>query len=260
MIRPSDLVVPARAALAEGGLRLLCRKLLRYPFGRLLLIGARRDLRLRVPACRTVDDVLDLAFGFKYGRFTVEPSQIRSELKSFLDLLDKSPPQIVVEIGTGQGGTFMALAHVARSDAILITVDPAPGSPRERLLTAMARPTQSVHVLKRDSHVSSTHALIRKLVSPPGIDLLFVDGDHSESGVRRDFELYAPLLRAGGMIAFHDVVPGPYETVGGVPSFWTELKRDRKVREFVRDWGQGGLGIGVLIPEPDDFGAVHAGD
>lgn len=35
-------------------------------------------------------------------------------------------------------------------------------------------------------------------------DLLFVDADHSFDGVKLDHETYGPLVRPGGVIAFHD--------------------------------------------------------
>lgn len=36
------------------------------------------------------------------------------------------------------------------------------------------------------------------------IDLLFIDGDHTEAGVRFDFESFGSRLRPGGFILFHD--------------------------------------------------------
>jgi MMP 1-O-methyltransferase len=38
------------------------------------------------------------------------------------------------------------------------------------------------------------------------IDLLFIDGAHEYDAVLMDYEQWSPLLRSGGMIAFHDVV------------------------------------------------------
>jgi len=46
------------------------------------------------------------------------------------------------------------------------------------------------------------------------IDFIFIDGSHEYAQVRRDFELALPLVKAGGWIAFHDVVetwPGPLQ-------------------------------------------------
>ena len=59
------------------------------------------------------------------------------------------------------------------------------------------------------------------------IDFLFIDGDHTYEGVKSDFEMYSPLVRSGGLIALHDIVPGPEGCVGGVPKYWSELKADR---------------------------------
>ncbi len=36
------------------------------------------------------------------------------------------------------------------------------------------------------------------------IDFLFIDGDHNYEGVKKDWELYSPLLKSGSVIAFHD--------------------------------------------------------
>src|SRR5262249_23484856 len=91
---------------------------------------------------------------------------------------------------------------------------------------------------------------IKQLLNGKPLDLLFIDGDHRYEGVRSDFEMYAPLVAEGGLIGFHDIVPGPPHEVGGVPKFWEELKQKRPVREFVRSWKQGGYGIGLLVKEP----------
>ena len=57
-------------------------------------------------------------------------------------------------------------------------------------------------------------------------DFIFIDGDHSYDGVRRDFELYKSLLSPRGYIGFHDIDPahvfrdGPG---GQVYKFWQDL-------------------------------------
>ena len=40
------------------------------------------------------------------------------------------------------------------------------------------------------------------------LDFLFIDGDHAFKGVKSDFQLYSELVRPGGLIAFHDIIPG----------------------------------------------------
>ena len=70
-----------------------------------------------------------------------------------------------------------------------------------------------------------------------------------------DFLNYSPLVRDGGLIAFHDIVEDNetrYGVVtggwsGGVPRFWKEIKSDYRHVEFVRSPDQDGYGIGVLF-------------
>ena len=42
-----------------------------------------------------------------------------------------------------------------------------------------------------------------------GIDLVYIDSLHTVRHVARQLELWYPLVRQGGWIAFHDVDPGP---------------------------------------------------
>lgn len=57
-----------------------------------------------------------------------------------------------------------------------------------------------------------------------GIDLLFIDGDHQYASVLTDWLLYSPLVKPGGLVAFHDIglaLEGHY----GVPEFVAKLSR-----------------------------------
>ncbi len=78
-----------------------------------------------------------------------------------------------------------------------------------------------------------------------------IDGDHTYEGVKREFELYAPFVRPGGVIGFHDVLPNELSPECEVDRFWSELKRGRRAEEFLdpyddRGAGQWG-GIGVVL-------------
>lgn len=37
------------------------------------------------------------------------------------------------------------------------------------------------------------------------IDLLFIDGDHSYEGVKKDWDLYSQMLKSGSIVIFHDI-------------------------------------------------------
>jgi len=86
---------------------------------------------------------------------------------------------------------------------------------------------------------------------------LFIDGDHTYKGVKKDFEMYSPLVREDGIIAFHDVVPGPHELVGEVPKFWREIRSNYVSKEIIKDRNQGGFGIGILYVSYSSNRVLH---
>jgi predicted O-methyltransferase YrrM len=181
--------------------------------------------------------------------------QSSGEIRSFLTLLEADPPGAVLEIGTARGGTLFLLAQVAREDALLVSID-VPGGDyafggrpeykrRSRLYRALGRDRQRIAYIAGDSHREETLTEARTVLGGEPLDLLFIDGDHTRKGVELDYRMYSPLVRSGGLVAFHDIVPGPPEAVGGVPSFWREIRTSEAI-EIVEDWEQRAFGIGVL--------------
>ena len=199
----------------------------------------------------TLNKLLYLAFDDLGG--LIKPSQVRSEISEVLGIVDGIKPKIILEIGTANGGTLFLFSHVAAEDATIISVD-LPGGRfgggytkwRELLYKSFALSSQKIHLLRMDSHEKQTVKQVIDILGGRKLDFLFIDGDHRYEGVKRDFEMYSPLVRQGGMIAFHDIVPGPAENVGGVPQFWKEIRGRHNGKEIVEDWDQGGYGIGLL--------------
>jgi predicted O-methyltransferase YrrM len=189
---------------------------------------------------------------------TIAPTQVRSEIAALLELLEAEAPRNVLEIGTARGGTLFLLSRVASVDASLASID-LPGGEfgggYDRiwvpLLKALPRERQTLKLMRADSHDSVTYAEARRWLAGEPLDCLLIDGDHRFEGVRRDFLMYGPLVRTGGLIAIHDIVPGPEDKVGGVPKFWNVARKAYKTRELVKDWGQGGFGIGVVQVPPE---------
>lgn len=211
---------------------------------------------LREAAARTTSlgELVDLTHNFRSHDIIIAPIQVRSEIVSLLTMLQQNPPSTVLEVGTARGGTLFLFSRVAADDATLISIDlprhfnkGGLAAWRARLLKSLAREQQRVELVQANSHEAATRERVQRLLNGRTVDFLFIDGDHSYEGVKRDFELYAPLVRPGGLIAFHDIVPGPETAVGGVPRFWLEIKLRYDVREFVEDWNQQGFGLGVVV-------------
>lgn len=198
------------------------------------------------------DDWVDLVFRRSRWRFHIAPLQIRQEITALLDLLRRDPPRRVLEIGTASGGTLFLLTRVSDAEAVLVSMDLPWGSGggyppwREDLYSRFARPLQQVRLVQGDSHRQESLKRAREALTGDPVDFLLIDGDHSYDGALRDWEMYSPLVRPGGLIAFHDIVPGPAKLVGGVPELWSELRERYEHRELVADWEQGGCGLGLI--------------
>jgi len=214
---------------------------------------AGRVLRKSAANLTNMTELIELAFQFDYCGIQIAPMQVRSEITALLQFLETRRTERVLEIGTARGGTFFLLSRVASKDAQLITID-LPNGPfgadsypwRTNLVRSLGRERQETHVLRADSHRVETLDRVKEFLCGKTLDLLFIDGDHRYEGVKTDFASYAPLVRAGGLIALHDIVPGEEKYVGGVPDFWREVKQGQRAREFVESWEQGGYGIGLL--------------
>jgi predicted O-methyltransferase YrrM len=175
------------------------------------------------------------------------------ELTCFTKRLRASPPRVVLEIGTAQGGVFWLFCRVARTDATLISLD-LPSTERhsggKRMaidLPAMKKAGQTIHVVHGDSHQASALDRVGRLLGERKLDLLFIDGDHTYGGVKSDYEMYGPLVRAGGTIAFHDIVSTPWPGCQ-VDRFWAEVSADasRASTTIVRTPPSHFGGIGLL--------------
>lgn len=169
-------------------------------------------------------------------------AQVRSEIVELGKILQASPPRRSLEIGTNYGGTLLMLCTLSPPGARIISVD----LPRGRfgggyplrkipLYRRFPRSGQRLHLIRADSHAAETKQRVLRLLSGEPLDYLFLDGDHSYDGVRRDFEMYAPLVRSGGIVAFHDIVVHHPETQCEVRKFWHEIKQRYRHREIIED-------------------------
>jgi len=196
----------------------------------------------------------------KVARLAVEKkgaTQKTTEFASLLRLLKRRKLKSIVEIGTAQGGTLYAWCKIAGSDAAIISID-LPGGPFGggytlndiKKFRKYKRKNQHIYFLRKDSHKQETKNKLAEILDGRGIDLLFIDGDHRYKGVKKDFQLYSPLVKQNGLIVFHDIIYHPNVPECKVNKFWNEIKRKYKNAAFIdkqgdRGWGQWG-GIGVI--------------
>jgi predicted O-methyltransferase YrrM len=180
-----------------------------------------------------------------------------SELSPLIRILKRRKLRIIVEIGTQKGGTLYAWCRIAEPDALIVSID-LPGGPfgggyalkDMKRFRMYKKKKQKLYFLRKNSHKKSTKdELIRKLKGRK-IDFLFIDGDHTYRGVKKDWTLYAPLMKKDGLVVFHDILFHPKIPQCKVDRLWKEIKPQFHYKEFTephddRGWGQWG-GIGVI--------------
>ena len=183
----------------------------------------------------------------------IKPMQIKEEFTELLKIYVEKQPKIILEIGTANGGTLFSFCKLAPDNAILISVDLPKGKfgggyPDWKipLYQAFKKENQQLYLLREDSHNIETLNKVKNILNGRNIDFLFIDGDHTYEGVKKDFEMYSPLVNKGGVIAFHDILKHPIEIGCEVDKLWNEIKKEFQYKEIINDKNQNWAGIGVI--------------
>jgi hypothetical protein len=144
----------------------------------------------------------------------------------------------LIEIGVAEGASAVALRESMSASGTLWLIDPFHLS-RLRCLNATKRAARRVVAGSSNGRVvwieKFSTAAANEWSGP--IDFLFIDGDHSEEAVQRDWDNWHKFVTPGGVVVFHDAARFP----GG----WT---RDdwgpvRLVNRLFRDKGIPGWAI-----------------
>jgi hypothetical protein len=108
-----------------------------------------------------------------------------------------------VEIGC-YGGASAALV-LQRPNTSVISIDLGNPIPMEIAVNNVNKLNvhkNSYKYIKGSSHSEETKEMLLTQLSE--IDVLFIDGDHSVNGVKKDFEIYEKFVKLGGYVVFDD--------------------------------------------------------
>ena len=147
-------------------------------------------------------------------------STIKQREVGFLALLGAYPTAqgCILEIGAFKGASTIVLSKAAQAggDDHIWTVDPFTHPCETNLPEGTCYPEflSNLRRAGQDRFVNVFHGLSQDLAKQwrEPIRVLWIDGDHSYKGTKRDFELFRPFLSEGAIVAFHDVLalpPGP---------------------------------------------------
>jgi predicted O-methyltransferase YrrM len=196
-------------------------------------------------------DQTKAAVNFVLHHKTISALQVPAELLELANLIATRKPKTVLEIGTALGGTLLLMCRLSDPNATIISLDLADRDLRYRgyrepIFRSFPRKRQKLHLVLADSHREETKHRIANLLEDKGLDILFIDGDHSYGGVRSDFEMYSPFVRQGGIVIFHDIVEHSPEKCCEVNRFWMELRQQYRYHEIIENPNQGWAGIGII--------------
>ena len=153
------------------------------------------------------------------------------ELKAALAFLSAFDPiENFLEIGLYRGATFYAWSKLCRREGIMLSIDNfsmklhqnrGPYDPV--MMDAFVKKCgPNAQLLIGDSLDPAIMERVAKALNEKSLDWLFIDGCHRREHVERELKVYAPLVKHGGFIGFHDISPGGDSTIT-VPSLWNEL-------------------------------------
>ncbi len=169
--------------------------------------------------------------------------QWEKEFSVLLGLYRRLDPARVLEIGTYHGGTLYHWLQNS-SGRTIVSVDSYSVGVDNRRLYDDWNDLSELVVIEGNSHDETTVEQVRRRAP---YDFVMIDAGHYYNEVKKDWELYRPMVNHSGLMCFHDILTHPAWPSIEVGRLWDEIKQDHLTFEIVADrqaeWG----GIGVVL-------------
>ncbi len=171
----------------------------------------------RLTPTRLRDDVRLRALAVGSGM--IPPRTMHSEEDARVLLEAANGAKRVVEIGVYEGSSALALCEALEPGAELHLVDPFGSHPdalpsgwgatewATRKVLARAQRRRGPDAPSVYWHIALSHELAARWEGE--VDVVFIDGDHSEAGCELDWSSWCGLVAPGGRVVFHDARAEP---------------------------------------------------
>lgn len=177
--------------------------------------------------------------------------QDMTEFNRFLTLIREQQIRSYLEIGSKHGGSFWRISTTLPKGSKVVSVDLPHGDTSfkesqphlEACVAQLKLDGYDAHLILGDS---TNQAVIDQVTKLAPFDLCFIDANHTEAFVWKDWEHYGPM---SSIVAFHDIgwQPRPTNTKKmpiEVSKVWNVIKKEydhMEIRHCPRD-----NGIGIL--------------
>ena len=184
--------------------------------------------------------------------------QDEGELNRLIELVKELQPKRILEIGSLYGGTLWYWMNAVKG-ANIVSVDSGVQSfdsrfsdienARLNLWPEWERDTGcKITQVRADSTSPET---VKAVKEQAPFDFIFIDGGHDYQTAMADWQNYWPMLRVGGLLAFHDIAyPDGNPYAYAVGTVWRQIRANGKWQEIIREHNPEGIwGIGAMWKE-----------
>lgn len=185
--------------------------------------------------------------------------QDEGELNRLLELVKELKPKRILEIGSLHGGTLWYWMNASKG-AEIVSVDSGVQRfdsrfteiehDRINLWPKWERETSCIITqIRADSTLPETVESVREYAP---FDFIFIDGGHDFNTAMSDWQNYWPMLKNGGLLAFHDIAyPDNNRERYAVGKVWRGVRDNGKWQEIIREHNKEGIwGIGAMWKTP----------
>ncbi|MCX7712683.1 MAG: class I SAM-dependent methyltransferase [Chthoniobacterales bacterium] len=129
----------------------------------------------------------------------------------------------ILEIGTSFGETALTFALNSPENCVVYTID---------IQNTLSNPTigrkfRNKNIEKKIKFYSMDIERVFSILPPKSVDIIFIDGDHSYEGVKKDTEYSLSLIKDNGIIIWHDCC---VMFLDGVVKYLDELKKNKNLK------------------------------
>jgi predicted O-methyltransferase YrrM len=186
----------------------------------------------------------------------VELLQDESEIDQLIrDFYIPLKPRQVLEIGSLYGGSLWYWIQNSERGTKIVSVDKIPNNELHKMIDVLeARQlwdgwaNRAGVFLQKITGNSNNYEVREWVQTSAPFDFIFIDGGHDIKTVNNDWNLYYPMLKDGGVIAFHDIAyGGENKHCIEVGKWWQQMKDaglfGDDVTEIIRTPEKWGIGV-----------------